>query len=352
MTVIARKGAGEQFSVEGNLRPMLSPRQKAAVIVRLLASEGVELPLATLSDEIQTLLAGQMTQMRPVDRDTLNEIVEEFCSEIERIGLTFPDSLDKALSLLDGHLSTTAASRLRRMVSSTGQSDPWERIAELSGATLAGVLSEESVEVGAVMLSKLPIGRAAELLGQVPGEKARALAYAVSLTGNIAPEVVLRIGVVLLQQLDAVPARAFEEGPVERVGAILNQSASAVRDSVLEGLEEQDRGFADQVRKAIFTFALIPQRIEPRDVPKILRAVDQSVLITALAAATAPPETGARDFILANISQRMAESLREEMSQREKTRPSEAEAAQNEIVTAIRDLEASGEIRFAAGDEE
>ena len=111
------------------------------------------------------------------------------------------------------------------------------------------------------MLSKLPVPKAAELLGRLPGDKARRVAYAVSLTGNVDPETVRRIGQSLAAQLDTQPARAFDTGPVERVGAILNVSPAATRDDVLQGLQETDADFAEQVRRAIFTFVHIPDRL-------------------------------------------------------------------------------------------
>ena len=36
-------------------------------------------------------------------------------------------------------------------------------------------------------------------------------------------------------------------------------------DEVLEGLDAEDAGFAEEVRRAIFTFANIPARIDPRN---------------------------------------------------------------------------------------
>src|SRR5690606_8998301 len=119
---------------------------------------------------------------------------------------------------------------------------------------LLPVLEEESVEVAAVMLSKLAVPKAAELLGKLQGERARRVAYAVSLTGNVDPETVRRIGLSLATQLENLPARAFDTGPVERVGAILNSAPQLIRDEVLAGLEEDDEDFARLVRKAIFTF--------------------------------------------------------------------------------------------------
>lgn len=328
----------------------LSRKKKAAIIVRLLSSQGLKLPLVELSDDQQTGIAEEIAQLRLVDRATLHEVVEEFCAELEKVGLTFPGGLDGALSLLDGQLSSSATTRLRRMASGSSRADPWERIAGLGAEVLLPVLLEESTEVGAVMLSKLSVAKSAELLGKIPGEKARKLAYAVSLTGNVAPETVHRIGTALALQLDSVPAKAFDTGPVERVGAILNFSPAATRDAVLKGLEEDDQQFAEQVRKAIFTFTNIPKRIEPRDIPKILRVVDQPRLVLAFAGAKGDDEKST-EFILANISQRMAQNLRDEMAALGKVKEKDAEEAMGEIVAAIRELEANGEIFLVAEDE-
>ena len=217
---------------------------------------------------------------------------------------------------------------------------------------LLPVLQEESIEVAAVMLSKLPVPKSAELLGKLPGDRARRVAYAVSQTGNVDPETVRRIGLSLVGQLDAQPARAFESGPVERVGAILNVSAALTRDDVLAGLQETDADFADLVRRAIFTFVHLPRRVLGRDVPKIIRLVDQPVLVTALAATVGVAELEtAAEFMLANMSQRMAQGLREEMVTRGRVKEKDAEAAMAMVVMAIRQLEAAGEIILVQQEE-
>ncbi|MFN4153624.1 MAG: flagellar motor switch protein FliG [Paracoccaceae bacterium] len=328
----------------GERRPPTA-REKAAIIVRLMLAEGGSMPVASLPDHMQAALTEQIGQMRLVDRNTLSQVVEEFLAELEEVGLSFPGGIDGALSMMDGHISPNAASRLRRMAGASGKADPWDRLTTLPADRILPVLQEESTEVAAVMLSKLPVPKAAELLGRLPGEKARRVAYAVSMTGNVDPETVRRIGMSLAAQLDAQPARAFDAGPVERVGAILNISTAATRDDVLIGLDAEDADFAEQVRKAIFTFAHIPARIMPRDIPKIIRLVDAAVLVTAFTAAQGHPRNApAVEFILANMSQRMAQSLREEMEIRGKVKEKDAEVAMTTIVTTIRQLEGAGEI--------
>lgn len=334
-------------------RRVLTPRQKAAVIVRYLLTEGTSLPLASLPEHMQAALAEQMGQMRLIDRSTLDDVVTQFLSELESVGLSFPGGIEGALSMMDGHISQSAASRLRRMASTSSKVDPWERITSLPVDRLMPILQDEAAEVGAVMLSKLPVAKAAEILGRLPGDRARRLAYAVSQTGNVDPETVRRIGAALLADLDNQPPRAFDSGPVERVGAILNVSQAATRDEVLKGLEAEDAGFAAEVRRAIFTFVHIPARLAPRDAPKITRLVDQPVLVTALAAAQGKPGLDeAAEFLLANISQRLAQGLREEMATRGKVKDRDGEEAMTAIVAAIRSLEASGEITLIQPDED
>jgi flagellar motor switch protein FliG len=140
---------------------------------------------------------------------------------------------------------------------------------------------------------------------------------------------------------------------VERVGAILNVSPAATREDVLKGLEEDDASFAEQVRKAIFTFVHLPKRVLPRDVPKVARIVDQPVLVTALAAAMADPgKVDAAEFVLANMSQRLAQALREEVSTRGKVKEKDAEDAMNAVVQAVRQLESTGELVLISDEEE
>ena len=333
-------------------RRTLTPRQKAAVIVRYLLIDGTSLPLSSLPEHMQAALAEQMGQMRLIDRTTLDEVVAEFLSELESVGLAFPGGIEGALSMMDGHISQSAASRLRRMASASSKIDPWERITALPPDRLMPILMDEAVEVGAVLLSKLPVTKAADLLGRLPGDRARRIACAVSMTGNVDPETVRRIGSALLAELDNQPQRAFDQGPVERVGAILNVSPALTRDVVLQGLEAEDAAFAAEVRRAIFTFIHIPTRLNARDAPKITRLVDQPLLVTALAAALASPDLEqAAEFLLANISQRLAQGLREEIATRGKVKDRDAETAMTAIITAIRTLETTGEIVLIQQDE-
>ncbi len=183
----------------------LAGRQKAAILVRLLLMQGIEVNLAALPEAMQAELTEQMAEMRLIDRDTLHAVVAEFVETLEQVGLSFPDGIEGALKALAGKLSPGAAGRLRQMARARGHADPWDRIAAADSEALIDLLAPESVEVAAVVLSKLPVARAAELLGRMPGERARRVAFAVARTEAIAPEAVVRIGAALAAELDRRP---------------------------------------------------------------------------------------------------------------------------------------------------
>ncbi|WP_226621397.1 flagellar motor switch protein FliG [Alloyangia pacifica] len=332
-------------------RPPLSRRAKAAIIVQFLLNEGTEVPLSALPEDLQAELTLQLGRMRYIDRATLNAVVEEFSEELDGVGLSFPGDMAGALSALEGRISARTAARLRKEAGVRQSGDPWERIGALPEDRIAAIASAEATEVAAVMLSKINTAKAAAVLAHLPGDRARRITYAVSMTAGISPEAVDRIGLSLAAQLDAEPPKAFAKRADERVGAILNYAVSAKRDEVLEGLEETDRDFAEAVRRAIFTFADIPARLRKQDVPKITRDVPPEQLTVAIAAASSEVDLPAAEYLLENMSKRMAAALREDAAGMS-VKGKKGEAAMNAVVSAIRELVSVGEIELKSDEED
>lgn len=330
----------------------LNRAQKAAIIVRFLLNEGADVPIKELPDTLQRKLTTQMGTMRFVDRDTLSEVVAEFAAEVEKMGLTFPRGMAGALTALDGRISQQTAHRLRKEAGVRQFGEPWEQVCAAPADSLLDIVQSESVEVSAVLMSKLDVTRAAELLSKLPGPMARRIAYEISQISSVTPDAVDRIGLSLASQLHDIPDTAFSEGPDKRVGEILNCSTAKTRDEVLTGLDETDEGFAAKVRKAIFTFANIPDRVNKLDLPDIIRDVDRDTLLKAFAFGQKDPVTqNSVEYILSNISGRMADSMREEASDLGKVSKKEGEAAMTEVVNVIRRMEAAGTIVFMVAGE-
>ncbi len=317
--------------------PLLTPRQKAAVIVSLALSEGADLPLQEMPRTLQEALARQIAALGPLGEGALAAVVAEFGAALDgRVAL--PSGSRAALRLLEGRVDPEALASLRG--DWTGP-DPWERVGRAEVAVLLPVIERESVEMAAMVLSRLPTDRAAAILGRLPGPQARRIAFAVSRIAAIDPALAARIGRALADEIDARPAEAFEGGPERRVGAILNAAPSRTRDDVLAGLREDDAAFADAVRRSIFTFADIETRLDASQVGAVMRALDDATQAAALAAATVEGLAGSVEHLLGAMPKRMAERVREAMDAWSGT-PEEGEAAMAAVCEAIRRLEGEG----------
>lgn len=327
----------------------LSGAQKAAIIVRVLLAEGMQTPVSSLPPEMQAMLTQTLGSMRLVDRATMTAVVEEFVQTLEQVGVAFPDGVEGALSLLEGNLDERATRQLRAMTRGDGKDDPWTRLELAEDDDLLPLLQAEAQVVGAVMLSKLSTDKAARLLMHLPSEHAYALAIAISRTEDIAPDTVARIGATLADQVSTKPPRAFGTPPTKRMGEILNASPAGLRDALLGQLAAEDESFATGVRQAIFTFHDIPQRVEARDVPAIMRMIAPEDM-TAIIAAARADDTAALGFLLDNMSKRVVETLREDAETRAKPDTRTCEAALNRVAALVRNLGDTGQITLKRTD--
>ena len=218
----------------------LNQRQKAAVIVRLLLDDDEVAGLDRLNPNAQTLLAQEMAGMELIDRNTRDAVITEFCDRLESVGVTFPGDLDGTLAMLGARLSDDSSDALRRTAAITGQSDPWVRLCNLPKESLIALANAESVELVALMLSKLPVEAASATFIALPRDRARVVAQAMSMTSGVTPAALRRVGLVLLQAAEALPKPAIATPACDRMGAILTFATADLRDDVLGALDERD----------------------------------------------------------------------------------------------------------------
>ena len=342
-------------TASASTRSVTLPRsRKAAMVVQLLLRDGGELPLSDLPEDMQMRLTKELGSLKLIDQATLNSVADEFARELSDVALMAPGSMEAALKSLDGRISQTATARLREEAAAKFGSDPWVLIQDLEPEGFLPMGDAESPEVMAIVLSKLPTDKAAKLLGLMPGDQARRIAYAMSKTTGIQANAIARIGAGLAKNYCGAAIPSFSDTPEERIGSILNSSPAATRDLLLEGLLSEDPAFGEGVRKAIFTFEDIPSRLAMLDVPKVLRDINQGDLVKALAFSTAAggQALAAANHLLENMSTRMADNLREEMEETGKIKQSEGEEAQTSVVSAIRAAADAGTITLIVESDE
>lgn len=117
--------------------------------------------------------------------------------------------------------------------------------------------------------------------------------------------------------------------------------------NILADLDKRQPELSSEVKSSLFTFDDIIT-LDKLDVQKVLRFVDNNVLVLALKG------TGddIKEFIFSNLSSRAVENIQEEMQFMGPTRLSAVEEAQQKVVSIIRRLDEEGEIYITRGEQD
>lgn len=328
----------------------LAPAQKAAVIVGLLGRDAANPVLSGLQMETLRNLARILAVIGEVGEDVISGIVQEFTSELHSPRMSVRGNADEALALLDGALDADSVTLLRKEFAPVPQGSIWERLCSLDAQVLGNYLAAQNPRLAGVVLSQLPAELSAEIIGTLPVEIAGSLVGAVARSASVEPGVIEAIGLELQRNFFSNEAEAGDgKGPVGQISAILELASSTSRDMLLEQLSAIDPELAVQVGRKMFTFADIALRVDKRDIAKVIKAVDQGTLLKALAGAEANA-AATKNVILENISSRLAEQFREALAELGAVKLQDSDAAQIEVVVAIRKLRDAGELALLERD--
>ena len=324
--------------------PKLSKPQKAAVLIGALGSQSARPFLETLDETGLRHFVAAMSTLRQIRPDTVHLVIDEFLAELETAGLGVAGGMGHVRELLKDYVSDAVMERIMGELSASDAQDVWRDIIAAPPEALCDILTPEHAQIAAIVLARLPAERAAAVLAAFDADHARDVVVALNENQHLADEVVAEIGAVLHEALRARP-RQRPTPPSERIGAIMNFTPGPVRDHILGHFEGTMPEVSAAIRRKMFTFNDIPMRISPRDIGTITQAVEEDMLLRALIGAeTTAPDS--REFILGNLSKRMAAQMEEAMAELGTVKPAEADAAQLDILRNIRRLVEAGEIKL------
>ncbi|MEO0623494.1 MAG: FliG C-terminal domain-containing protein [Pseudomonadota bacterium] len=330
----------------------LTRQQKAAIVIGVIGPDAAGPLLERLDESSLRGFAEGMSRLKRIEPEVVNAVIREFLHELDRADSTIRGGLKLARGMLERHLDDQTLTRILDGVDAPSVHNVWRKLAKVSEEAIADFLKREHPQTAAVVLSKLSSEQAAGVLSRFPPDRARDVVMGITKTQNLDPKVIETIGASVSRDfLAGQNADGVRRDPAERVGSIMNFTAAEVRTHVLDSIGESQPDFAEEIKRKMFTFEDIPARIETRDVSAIIRGAEPDVLLRALAGARETmPESA--EFILSNISSRMAEQLRENLNEIGKVRRKESEAAQNEIIMLIRGMVDRAEIKLVVSDED
>jgi flagellar motor switch protein FliG len=122
---------------------------------------------------------------------------------------------------------------------------------------------------------------------------------------------------------------------------MFNRLDSGTSKEILDSIDQSDANLAETIRHLMFVFEDI-LLIDPAGVTEILGRIDRKILTVALKGTS----DQLKQHFLQCMSQRGAEMLKEDMEALGPVKIKEVEAAQQQIIAVVRQLEAEGVINL------
>jgi flagellar motor switch protein FliG len=164
------------------------------------------------------------------------------------------------------------------------------------------------------------------------------VAFRMARLDRISPEIISKVANIIGQKLNALGEVSRESyGGVRAVSEMFNRMDSALSKEILIAIEQRDSSLVETVRQLMFVFEDMVL-IDQSGIKEVLSRVDRKLLTVALKGTS----EDLKKHFTECMSQRGAEILREDMDALGPTKIKDVEAAQQQIIALIRQLESEG----------
>ncbi len=329
--------------------PRLAGRRKAAVLMAALGAErSAEIMRHLREDEVESLSL-ELTKLGAIEEHTTEAILVELAAAANSGGVgDVAGGIDFAREVLEGALGAERAEELLARLSTASETRSFEFLHRTPPEQIVGFLRTESPQTIALVIANLNTGLAAQVLARLPDAVQPDIALRIARMRETSPSVIQQVEEVMRQKLTTVVEQEYSAaGGAKALADILNHAERSTERAVLDHLATTDPELSEEVRRMLFVFEDIAT-LEDRAIQQVLREANQKDLVLALRGV---PEA-VKEKLLANMSERGAAMLKEEMEIQQPQRRRDVEAAQGRIVAVVRRLEEAGTIVLSTGDGE
>jgi flagellar motor switch protein FliG len=332
----------------------LTPAQRAAVIISLLDESLVKRMLSRVDGTELERIEAVMASVPRVPKQELNAIVAGFLNELhDMVGgipsgpLMLEDFRQSILADLRAEADGLANSRSTDSMSS--KAPVWVRLQGLDPARVAEYLSVLPSNLVAAALRRVEPGFSAQLIAHL--EEARSGPAMAELLAHMKsdPEIDLLIERMVEEDLldrSGDEDESAKEDEIGRIGEVMSLLPATKRERMIEFLKERHPDQLDVVQRQVLDIANLPDLLPVKYVPLVTREFDDGEFLRMLAVFR-DAYTGVFEFLIGNISSRMADNLRSELEGCADVGAEEADQLVNTFTKRLLDLRRDKVIEFS-----
>jgi flagellar motor switch protein FliG len=311
-----------------------------------LGPQGAAAIFQHLPVDLMEKLTVEMARTTSVDSAQIEIVLQEVVETAYARGYIAEGGIAYARDVLERAVGPQRAMEILTKLATVIEQTPFEFLRQSPPDQIYAFLRGESPQVIALVIANLPTTElAAKVMQMIPPADQAEVATRIALMGQTTPDVLKEVAAVMKNKLESILQHEYSAaGGVPALAEILNSADRGTERNILEHLAEQNAELAEEVRALLFVFEDI-LKLDDRSVQLVLKEIDSRDIALALRGAS----EDVTQRILANMSQRGAEMLAEEMEFMPPQRRKVVEEAQSKVVAAVRRLEESGAIFIARG---
>jgi flagellar motor switch protein FliG len=326
----------------------LSGAQRAAALLILLGVDSASKVLPLLGDEEVERISVEIARFRSIPSSLVDDLLMEYRDTALARDYVAQGGISYAREVLESSLGPERAEDVMMRVEAAMEVSAFHLLQAVEIGQLTAFIEHEHPQTSALILAHLNPRKAAEILSRLPEDQQGEVTYRLATMGKTSPELLRDIEAVIRQQIGSVfGSEVSATGGVNQVAEILNSTSRSAERSIMESLRERDNDLATAIKGLMFVFDDLVH-VADRDIQRLLMEVDQQDVVLSLKGA---PEA-LKTKILANVSERVAESITEELDLLGPTRIREVEEAQQRVLEKAQELEDNEEISLSGSGAE
>jgi flagellar motor switch protein FliG len=323
--------------------------RRAAILLIVLGEESSADLIKGLSEEEVQRVSREIARIKVISPEQAETVLEDFDQIVTAREFLVEGGLDYAKKMLEGAFGSESGKIYERLVRLMGHDIAnFDALHKADPQQLAKFIHSEHPQTIALILSHLNPSQAAALVTSLPPGMRSDVALRMANLDQISPEIIAKIANVIGQKISALGEVSRESyGGVRAVSEMFNRLEPSTSQEILERIQVHDANLVETIRQLMFVFEDL-QSIGETGIKELINRVDRKLLTVALKGTS----DRLRNHFYTGMSQRSADMLKEDMEAMGPTKIKDVEAAQQQIIALVRQLEADGVLSLRGGGTE
>ncbi len=319
-----------------------------AILLLALGEESAAEVFKHLSPKEVHRLGEAMSKLKSTTKSQVAQVLERFHLAAEQRSTLVNDTDGYVRGALTRALGEDKAGLLIDRIMQGDDISGIESMKWMDAASIGEMVRNEHPQIIATILVHLERDQACAVLMQLAERLRNEVVLRIATLDSIQPSALKELNEVLSKVLSGADrVKKTRLGGSKAAAEILNFMGSGQDQTVIESIRESEPDLAQTIVDQMFTFDDLI-KVDDRGIQALLREIQTDQLVVALKGAD--PEL--REKIFRNMSQRAAETLREDLESLGPVRIVEVEEQQKEILKAAQRLADDGQLMIGGGGDD